>query len=144
MKTVDQVLRVKGRDVWAVAPDATVFEALQEIAEKNIGALVVLHGDQLVGMFSERDYARKVILVGKTSKETQVGELMSTDIVSVGPKQSIEECMALMTVNQVRHLPVLAGSRVVGVISIGDAVKTIVDELESTVDQLKSYISGTD
>lgn len=142
METVSQLLEVKGRDVWSVSPNATVFEALQQMAEKDIGAVVVLDGDELVGMFSERDYARKVILVGKTSKEMRVSEVMSSDVISVLPKQSIEGCMMLMTEHQVRHLPVCAGGRVVGVVSIGDVVKVTIDELEFTLDQLEDYIAG--
>src|SRR5512147_1986750 len=141
MKTVTLLLRAKGSEVLTVSPDTPVFEALGVMAEKNVGALLVVEGERLVGIFSERDYARKVILKGKTSKETLVHEIMSTQVVCIGPDRTIEECMALMTDKRIRHLPVLEGDRVVGVISIGDVVKAIIAEQEFAIEQLQSYIS---
>lgn len=142
MVTVRQILEMKGREVWSTSPEATVYEALKLMADKNVGALVVLEGDQLKGVISERDYARKVILKGKFSKETPVSEIMSTDVVTVLLHQSIEECMALMTTRRVRHLPVLEGDKLLGVISIGDVVKAIISEQEFTIKQLENYITG--
>ena len=120
MKTVNDMLRDKGHSVWSVAPDATVFEALELMAAKNVGAVLVLDGDRLVGIMSERDYARKVTLLGKTSKDTPVSEIMTSRVLYVNADQTIQECMALMTEKRIRHLPVLEGDRVVGVVTIGD------------------------
>ena len=142
MKTVAQLLRAKPHSILSVAPDTAVFRALQLMAENNVGALLVLDGSTLVGIFSERDYARKVILVGKSSKETQVREIMSSHVLYVRPQQTIEDCMALMTDKHVRHLPVLEEHRVIGVISIGDVVKSIISEQEFMIEQLQNYISG--
>jgi len=142
METASQLLDSKGSDIWSVTPDTTVFDALHKMAERNVGAMVVLDGGELVGMFSERDYARKVILVGKTSRETLVREVMTEKVISVRPEQSISECMLLMTKNHIRHLPVCKGDRIAGVVSIGDVVKATIGELEFTVDQLENYIAG--
>ena len=143
MKTVAQLLRTKGHEVLSVAPETAVFEALRLMAEKNVGAVLVLEGDSLVGIFSERDYARKVILKGKSSKETLVREIMSSYVLYVRPEQTIDDCMALMTGKRVRHLPVLEEERrVVGVISIGDVVKDIISEQEFMIEQLQNYITG--
>ena len=143
MKTVAQLLRTKGHQVLSVSPDIPVFEALEVMAEKNVGALLVLEGERLVGIFSERDYARKVILKGKASKETPVREIMSSHVLYIRPEQTIEDCMALMTDKRVRHLPVLDEERrVVGVISIGDVVKDIISEQEFIIEQLQNYITG--
>jgi CBS domain-containing protein len=142
MKTVAQLLRSKPHGVLSITPDTDVYHALQLMAEKNVGALLVIDGETLVGIFSERDYARKVILVGKSSKETLVREIMSSHVLYVRPQQTIEDCMALMTDKRVRHLPVLEGQRVVGVISIGDVVKGIISEQEFLIEQLQNYISG--
>ena len=142
MKSVKQILQGKEGEVWKVTPDTTVFDALELMAEKNIGALLVLEADKLIGIFSERDYARKVILKGKASKNTAVKEIMSTKVLHVGPDQSIEECMALMTDKRIRHLPVLAGDELLGIISIGDVVKAIISEQEITIHWLEKYISG--
>ena len=141
--TVRQMLGTKGGGAWSVSPDATVYDALKVMAEKNVGALVVLEGDQLKGIISERDYARKVILKGKFSRETPVSEIMSVDVVTVQPDQSNEECMALMTNKRIRHLPVMDGNKLVGVISIGDVVKAIISEQQYTIKQLENYITGS-
>ena len=143
MKTVTQLLRTKGQQVLSVSPDMPVFEALGVMADKNVGALLVVEGERLVGVFSERDYARKVILKGKSSKDTPVREIMSSHVLYVRPEQTIEDCMALMTGKRVRHLPVLDEElRVVGVISIGDVVKDIISEQEFIIEQLQNYITG--
>ena len=141
MKTVAQLLRTKGHEVLSVSPELSVFEALQVMAEKNVGALLVLEGARLVGVFSERDYARKVILKGKASKEIPVREIMSTHVLYVRPQQTVEDCMALMTDKRVRHLPVMEEERLAGVISIGD-VKAIIAEQEFMIEQLQNYITG--
>lgn len=141
-KTVRQILQNKGHTVWSIAPDASVYEALQLMAEKNIGALVVLEAGELVGIFSERDYARKVILKGKSSKDTPVREIMTPKVIYVRPNHTIEDCMALMTDKHIRHLPVLDNGRLVGIISIGDVVKAIISEQEFIIEQLESYITG--
>jgi CBS domain-containing protein len=142
MKTVANILEAKGSEVFSVAPGASVYEALQILADKNVGALVVMDGETLVGIISERDYARKVILVDRSSKSTSVSEIMSTAVSTVEPATSIEECMALMTERHFRHLPILEGDTLVGMISIGDVVKAVIAELAAMVDQLESYIRG--
>jgi CBS domain-containing protein len=140
--TVYDVLRGKGAGVISVNPSDTVFEALQILAERNIGAVLVLEGDRLVGILSERDYARQVILKGKASKDTPVREIMTTSVVCVHPEYTIEECMALMTDKRFRHLPVLADDRLLGVLSIGDVVKALLDEQAFRIEQLESYIAS--
>jgi len=142
MKTVANVLAVKGSEVFTVAPGASVYEALQILAEKNAGALVVTDGGKLVGIISERDYARKVALVDRTSRDTLVSEIMSRDVKTVAPTASIEDCMELMTERHIRHLPVLEDNELVGVVSIGDVVKTVIADLAAMVEQLDSYIRG--
>ena len=142
MESVNQVLQTKGHEIWSVTPEILVFDALKLMADKNVGALLVLEGDKLVGIFSERDYARKVILRGKASTDTPVREIMSLQVFYVRPEQTIEECMALMTDRHIRHLPVLENDNVVGVISIGDVVKAIISEQEFTIKQLENYITG--
>lgn len=142
MKTVAQLLRAKGHEVLSVSPETTVFAALQLMAEKDVGALIVLEGGRVVGIFSERDYARKVSLKGRSSKETPIREIMSPRVLYVRPEHTIEECMALMTNKRVRHLPVLEEDRLVGVISIGDVVKAIISEQEFVIEQLQHYITG--
>jgi CBS domain-containing protein len=143
MLTVREIIQSKGSQVWSVTPQTTVYEALQEMADKDIGALLVMEGEQLVGVFSERDYARKVILKGKSSRELAVGEIMSTKVFYVRPEQSMEDCMAVMTEKRIRHLPVLDGQRVAGVISIGDVVKAIISDQQFMIEQLEKYITGT-
>ncbi len=142
MKSVRQLLEAKGYDVWSIAPDASVYDALKLMAEKDVGALLVMEGEKLVGIISERDYARKVILKGKSSMQTPVREIMTSKVISVRPESTIGECMALMTDKRIRHLPVLEGRQVVGVISIGDVVKTIISEQEFLIQQLENYIVG--
>ncbi|MBL0313536.1 MAG: CBS domain-containing protein [Holophagaceae bacterium] len=142
MKRVDQVLREKGPDFWSVTPGATVFKALELMAKQNIGAVLVMEEGGLAGIFSERDYARKVVLEGKSSKDIPVKEIMTSKVVCVRPEQSIEECMALMTNKHIRHLPVIEGDQVVGVISLGDVVKAKISEQEFTISQLEHYITG--
>jgi CBS domain-containing protein len=129
--------------VISVTPSTTVFQALQRMAEHNIGALLVMNGDRLVGIFSERDYARKVALRGLNSRDTPVGDLMTGRLITVGPAWSAEQCMALMTEHHIRHLPVVEGDAVLGVISIGDAVKAVVDEQHFVIGQLTNYITQT-
>lgn len=142
MKTVKDILRAKGHDVWSIAPDDTVYDALKLMADKNVGALLVRDGEAVVGIVSERDYARKVILHGRSSREIQVREIMTSKIYYVHPEQNIQECMALMTDKRVRHLPALENDRLIGVISIGDVVKAIIAEHESTIKHLEDYITG--
>jgi CBS domain-containing protein len=143
MKTVEQILRTKGNAFWSVTPDAMVYDALRLMAEKDVGALLVLDAQaQLVGIISERDYARKVILKGKSSLETPVCEIMTPVVVSVRPDHTVEECMAMVTARRVRHLPVMAGGRIVGVVSIGDLVKASLDEKDFLIRQLETYIMG--
>jgi len=142
MKSVDQILQEKGYETWSVIPKMPVIEALKTMADNNIGCLIVQEGDKLVGIMSERDYARKVILKGKSSKDTPVEEIMSTHVICVGPEHSIEDCMALMTDKRVRHLPVLENEKLVGVISIGDVVKAIISEQDIMIEHLEHYIMG--
>jgi CBS domain-containing protein len=142
MKTVRDLIAQKGPVVWSVRPDATVFEALELMAEKEIGALVVLEGERPVGMFSERDYARQIILKGKASKDTPVREVMSSRVMYVRPDQTVDDCMALMTDKRMRHLPVIEGDRLVGIISIGDVVKAVISEKQFLIEQLENYIAS--
>lgn len=142
MTTVKQVLDVKGHDVRAIHPDASVFDALKLMAEHNIGSLVVLEDGDLVGIITERHYAREVVLKGRTSVRTPVREIMSADVVCVRPDQSVEECMAVMTARAVRHLPVIEQGRLVGIVSIGDVVKSALGEQKFVIEQLEHYIRG--
>ena len=142
METIRQLLEGKGHDVVSATPDTSVHEALELMAESNIGALLVLEADNLVGIFSERDYARKVVLKGKSSRGTVLGEIMSQEVACVRPAQTIQECMALMTDKHIRHLPVLEDEKLVGVISIGDVVKAVISEQEFLIGQLENYITG--
>jgi len=140
MKTVEQMLESKTHRLLSISPDATVYDALQTMAEHEVGALVVLDGERLAGIFSERDYARKVILFGKSSKETLVREIMTDKVLCVRPDQTVDQCMALMTDKRVRHLPVLDHKKVIGVISIGDVVKEVISEQRFMIEQLENYI----
>ncbi len=142
MKTIRQVLDTKGCEVYDIHPDAMVFDALRQMAERNVGALLVRDGDELVGLISERDYARKVILKDKASRKIPVSEIMSRRVVCVGPGQRVDACMALMTNKRIRHLAVMDDGRLVGVVSIGDVVKAIIDHHEFTIQQLEHYITG--
>jgi CBS domain-containing protein len=141
MATVSQMLMGKGSEVYTITPEATVFDALGLMAEKDIGALVVMDGDEIAGIFSERDYARKIVLLGKTSRETPVRDIMTPEVICVTPSQSADKCMAIMTDKRIRHLPVLDGDgRLAGVISIGDVVKAIISEQQVMINHLEDYI----
>jgi CBS domain-containing protein len=140
MKTVRQLLQGKTAGVCTIGPDAPVIDALRVMAEREIGALVVVNGEKLAGILSERDYARKVMLLGKSSRDTPVREIMTTKVICVSPLRTVEECMALMTEKRIRHLPVLDGGKLIGVLSIGDLVKEVIAEQKSTIEQLESYI----
>ena len=140
--TIGSILNRKGTTVWSVSPTNTVFEAISMMAEKNIGALPDLEGDRLVGLISERDYARKVILLGRGSKETAVAEIMSVNLKTVELGDSVQECMQIMTENRVRHLPVLEGGKLVGLISIGDCVNWIISAQTAAIDDLERFVTG--
>jgi CBS domain-containing protein len=140
MKTAAQLLKLKPTGVVAITPEATVLDALKLLAEKNVGAVLVMEGPRLVGLFSERDYARRVALKGKSSTTTPVSEVMTREVLFVTPTHTNEECMALMTDKRIRHLPVVANDQVVGVLSIGDLVKDTISEQQLTISQLESYI----
>ncbi len=142
MTRVRDILAVKGRDVWSIGPHASVYDAMKLMADKGIGALLVMEGAKLVGIISERDYARKVILQGRSSRTTSVQEIMTTRVAYAEPEQNIEECMALMTEIRIRHLPVIEAGEVRGVISIGDLVKSIIAEQKFIIEQLERYISS--
>jgi len=140
MESVSQLLQDKGGSVLSVTPGTSVFDALKLMAEKNVGALLVMEGGALRGIMSERDYARKVILLGKSSQDIAVRDIMSDKVVTVSPAQTVDECMALMTDRRIRHLPVVDNGRVTGVLSIGDLVKAVIAEQQQTIQQLESYI----
>jgi CBS domain-containing protein len=142
MKSVRDILKAKGTDVWCVEPGATVFDALRRMAEKEVGALVVTEGARVVGLISEREYARKVVLEGRTSPTTLVKEIMITPVVYIHLDQAIEECMSLMTEKRTRHLPVIEDGKLVGLISIGDIVKSIIADQQFLIEQLVRYVSG--
>ena len=141
MTTVREILARKP-DVYAVRPDDTVYQALQLMAEKNIGAVLVISSDEIIGVFSERDYARRAALEGHTSRDTAVRSLMSSDVVSIAPTTTVDACMSLMTDKRIRHLPVIEGGRVVGVVSIGDVVRAVVDEQRFTIQSLENYVTS--
>ena len=140
--TVGTILNQKGHQVYSISPDATVFEAIHLMAEKNLGALLVISEEKLVGVISERDYTRKVALKGRSSRETKVREIISSPVISANPGSSVEECMRLMTTHRVRHLPVLEGEKLVGIVSIGDLVNWTISAQDAAIEQLKSYIAG--
>ena len=142
LDTLDSVLRFKGRQVWSIAPTATVYEAIARMSEKSVGALLVLSNDRLAGIISERDYARKVILKDRSSKETRVREIMTDRVITASPRDTVEECMRSMTEHRIRHLPVLDGEKVVGIVSIGDLVNWTITAQEATIGHLQDYIEG--
>lgn len=139
---IGAILNQKSQEIFAVSPDASVYDAIAMLDEKNVGALLVMEGEKLVGLFSERDYTRKVVLRGKRSRETRVAEIMSRDLKVTHPQDGVETCLRLMTDKRIRHLPVLDGERVVGVISIGDLVKWVISCQSATIEHLEKYISG--
>jgi CBS domain-containing protein len=140
--TVNSILANKGSAIWSISPDATVFEAIQLMAEKNVGALPVVQHDQLVGIISERDYTRKVILQGKSSKETPVRDIMTQRLVTADPDDRVSECMQRMTENRVRHLPVLEGNKMIGILSIGDLLAWLIAAQRNALDNLERYVTG--
>jgi CBS domain-containing protein len=140
--SISEILRHKGAAVWSISPDASVLEAIQLMADKNVGAVLVIENDKLVGIISERDYARKVVLKGKASRTTAVREVLSSRVIHVSPSQTVEDCMRLMTDHHIRHLPVLDGDKIVGVVSIGDLVNWIISAQHTAISQLQTYISG--
>ena len=142
MTTVRQLLDQKGRKIWSIHPDATVFDAIAKMAEKDIGSLVVMDRDEVVGIITERHYSRNVVLKGKTSPTTPVRDIMERYVVVARPEQSLDQCMALMSEKRVRHLPVFEGKKPIGIVSIGDLVKSIIGDQKFTIDQLEHYIHG--
>jgi CBS domain-containing protein len=142
MKTVRDLLEQKGRKVWSVGPDSTVYDALRLMADKDIGAVLVVSGEELVGVLSERDYARQVVLKGKASRDTPVREIMTSRVIYIRPEQTLEDCMALMTDKHVRHLPVVVGGKIEGLLSIGDVVKAVISEKQFLIEQLENYITS--
>jgi len=143
MTTIAQLLNTKGDQIWSVEPKATIFEALEIMSEKEIGALLVMEDGKLTGIFSERDYARKVILKGKSSKETLVEELMTKKVFYIDSQNTINDCMAMMTAKRIRHVPVIEDNQVVGIVTIGDVVNQIISEQEVTINHLENYITGS-
>lgn len=142
MKNCRELLDQKGNAIWSVKPDETVFSTLQLMADKGIGAVLVFEGDRLIGLFSERDYARQVILKGKSSRDTAVREVMTSRVTYVRPDQTVDDCMAVMTDKRVRHLPVIDGAQVIGILSIGDIVKAVISEKQFIIEQLEQYITS--
>lgn len=142
MRRVKEILAHKGNDIWSIGPDATVYDAIHLLAEKEIGALLVLEGDALVGVISERDYARNIILKDKSSRATLVNDIMTKDVITTGPEEGVSECMSMMTDKRVRHMPVIRDGRIIGVVSMGDLVRAVIAEQQSTIVDLEKYISG--
>jgi len=142
MNTLNQLLSGKGHEIWSIGPNDSVYDAIHLMAEKGIGALVVLDDKAVVGIISERDYARQVILKDRSSKGTMVKDIMSADVICADPQQTVDECLALMTEKRFRHLPVMDGDQMLGLVSMGDLVKTIIAEQKETIDQLEHYITG--
>ncbi len=141
MASVRQILQSKGHDIWSIGPELSVYDAIEMMAREEVGALVVLDGETLVGVLSERDYARKVVLQGRSSRDTKIKDIMTTRVVFARPDQSVQDCMAMMTDKRIRHLPVMDGDELLGVISIGDLVKSIIEEQQHVIEQLEQYIS---
>jgi CBS domain-containing protein len=139
---IGTLLEAKGKDIWSTGPEITAFKALEKMAQQNVGALLVVDKGKLVGIFSERDYARKVILKGKSSKETTVGELMTQEVFYASPEDTLHESMALMTAKHIRHMPVLKDDQLIGIVTLGDVVKQIISEQNFTIKELEKYISG--
>ena len=142
MITIKELLRKKNSDIWSISPQASVYQALELMAQKDVGALLVIENDKLVGIFSERDYARKVILKGKASRETAVSELMTKSVYYVTPDNTLEEAMALMTSKHIRHLPIMNQGKLVSIVTLGDVVKRIISEQKLTIDELENYLTG--
>jgi CBS domain-containing protein len=142
MRTIEQLLQVKGSDIWSIEPQTTAYNALQIMAEKNVGALLVIEKEKLMGIFSERDYARKVILKEKSSKNTSVGELMTREVIYINADSTLEESMALMTVKHIRHLPVLKNNQLIGIVTLGDVVRQIISDQKLAIRELEKYITG--
>jgi CBS domain-containing protein len=142
MITVKELLKKKSGDIWSISPQTSVYQALELMAQKEVGALLVIENDKLVGIFSERDYARKIILKGKASKETAVSELMTTSVYYVTPDNTLEEAMALMTSKHIRHLPIMNQGKLSGIVTLGDVVKKIISEQKLTIDELENYVTG--
>ncbi len=140
--TIEKILRRKTGQIWSISPDATVYDAIALMAEKNVGALLVMENEKLVGIVSERDYSRKVMLRGKTSRTSTVGEIMTTELTTANPRETVEECLRFMTEKRIRHLPVIADGELRGVISIGDLVKEVISSQSATLDQMRDYIAG--
>lgn len=139
---IREILTHKGSNVWSVTPESTVLEAIQMMADKNVGALLVTKEGRLLGVLSERDYTRKIVLKGRSSKDTPVSAILSGHVVSASPEHSVDECLRLMTEHRIRHLPVMDGTKILGVISIGDLVNCIISAQSSTIQQLETYITG--
>jgi CBS domain-containing protein len=142
MGSVNHILRAKANAIFSITPDTIVYEALELMVEKNVSALVVMENEKLAGIFTERDYARKVILMGKASKETRIEEIMTEDPITVSPESTIDDCMRLMTNKFIRHLPVVSGDKLIGIISIGDVVKFIIEEQKFIIENMEHYITG--
>ena len=142
MRTIEQLLQVKGSDIWSIEPQTTAYNALQIMAEKNVGALLVMEKEKLLGIFSERDYARKVILKEKSSKNTSVGELMTREVIYISADSTLEESMALMTAKRIRHLPVLKNNQLIGIVTLGDVVRQIISDQKFAIRELEKYITG--
>ncbi len=142
MNTVKQLLQTKGSNIWSIVPQASVYEALQMMADKNVGALLVIEEGKIVGIFSERDYARKIILKGKSSKDISVGEVMIQEVFYISPGDTLEDCMALMTVKHIRHLPVLENDQLIGIVTLGDVVTQIISDQKFKIQELEKYITG--
>jgi len=143
MHIIEQLIQKKGSDIWSISPQATAYSALQIMAEKNVGALLVIDKEKLVGIFSERDYARKVILKDKSSKNTSVGELMTREVFYIDAGSTLEESLALMTAKHIRHLPVLKDNRLVGIVTLGDVVKQLISDQKFAIRELEKYITGS-